>query len=52
MFDHAILIILLLAPVVAYITGALLFSFYALFKKQWVLSVLRVNASINNGHSL
>jgi len=52
MFDHAILIIVLLAPVAAYTAGALLFSLYALFKKQWVLSVLRVNTSINNGHSL
>ncbi|MFT6895771.1 MAG: hypothetical protein ACJA13_000168 [Paraglaciecola sp.] len=52
MFDHVILIILLLAPVVAYMAGALLFSLYALFKRQPVLSVPRVNASINNGHSL
>lgn len=49
MFDHAILIILLLAPVVAYMAGALLFSLYALVKKQ---PAQRVNASINNGHSL
>ncbi|GAC34827.1 hypothetical protein GPLA_3948 [Paraglaciecola polaris LMG 21857] len=52
MFDHHALITLLLAPVVAYLVGAILFSIGTYVQENMWTSISLTSSNINSGHSL
>ena len=49
MFDQAILLILLLAPVLAYVAGALVFSVYQSIRKDQAMAISDPNSMFRNG---
>jgi len=50
MFDQTMLLTLLLAPVLAYVAGALLFSVYELTQQDQALVTPCSNSISRNGH--
>ncbi|WP_166422759.1 hypothetical protein [Paraglaciecola sp. 20A4] len=52
MFDHHALITLLLAPVVAYLAGVILFSVVAYLRENKPETMGFTTSNINSGHSL
>ena len=52
MFDHHALLTLLLAPVVAYLAGVILFSVVAYLQENKALALGFTVSNINSGHSL
>ncbi|MFT4937844.1 MAG: hypothetical protein ACI88A_000866 [Paraglaciecola sp.] len=49
MFDQAILLTLLLAPVLAYVAGALVFGVYQSIRKDQVFAISQTNSIFRNG---
>lgn len=50
MFDQTALLTLLLAPVLAYVAGALVFSVYELIQEDQTLVISSSNSIYRNGH--